>query len=128
MPASFDCGTPNVIAKITATIASYAWIGLWICQNASKTCGIVACHNGAQVALLKLLNGVWSELIAPTAASFGTGLEIRKYGTVVKLFSNGIQIGADQTVSDVDIIHNTIHGPMSTHPDNQLLTLSILPN
>jgi hypothetical protein len=128
LAASAVFSSSNVIARMTATIAPNAWIGIWICQDAAKLNGIVACHNGAQVALLKQVNGVWSELIAPTVAAIGTGIEVRKSGTTVKLFCNGIQISTDKTVNDLSIVNNKIHGPMSTHPDNQLLTFSVLPN
>jgi len=120
--------TSNVIASITATIAPYAWIGLWICQDEAKTNGIMALSNGVQAALLKMVDGTLSQVIVPTAAAIGAGLEVRKSGSTVKLFSNSIQVGTDQTISDTSIIGNTIHGPMNTHPDNKLLTLSVLPN
>lgn len=124
---SITQGTMFALRKAKANVtvkAKYTW-------DRNGICGVVARANAqsnpntfliayylnynelySYVALEKCVAGVWTTLIAdwsnsPTAGAGGTPLatqwlEIRCNGSTVQLFHNNIQVGADQTVSDVN--------------------------
>jgi hypothetical protein len=110
-------------AKTGATVkAKYTWNGM-------GSCGVVARANAASnpntfllahyhhiemyayCALEKCVNGTWTTLISTYTNSPGSGgggiptntqwLEIRCSGNTIQLFQNNIQVGTDQTVTDV---------------------------
>lgn len=113
-------------ADVTAK-AKYTW-------DRDGVCGVVARANAsdnpstylqafyfnvsnafAYCVLWKCVSGVYTQLIADWTNAGGAGsggipastewLEIRCSGTTVRLFHNNIQVGADQTVSDVNGIY-----------------------
>jgi hypothetical protein len=130
-----DGATPNVIAK-----AQFTWNGK------NGVAGVLARANAgtnpsnylmayywhqagyALVSLVKVVNGVETSLITDYTNSPGAGggglpttsqwLEIRCSGTTVQLYQNNIQVGADQTVSDAEIISNTYHGVFQSGGNN----------
>jgi hypothetical protein len=110
-------------AKTSATVkAKYTWSGNGIC-------GVVARANAASnpntfllahyhrfemyayCSLEKCVNGTWTTLISTYTNSPGSGgggiptntqwLKIRCSGNTIQLFQNNIQVGTDQTVTDV---------------------------
>lgn len=90
--------------------------GLVLCLDSVAThlnC-LIAYHDGVNVYLDKQVNGTWTNLLK-VAATWGSTkqLKVTKSGTTVKLFYDGIQCGADQTVSDAGTINNTLHGLFS---------------
>lgn len=70
--------------------------------------------------LIKSVNGVISQvaLINVTGDSMSQLIELRKSGTTYKCYINGVQVGADQTISDASIVNNTINGIVSTYSGN----------
>ena len=54
--------------------------------------------------------------VATTAITYadGANVELRKSGTTYQMYYNGAQVGANQTISDSELVDNTIHGMFST--------------
>lgn len=82
---------------------------------------IIAYHDGVNMHLDKCVAGVYTSLIS-AAATYSAGAVIRvvKLGTRYTLLYNNVRIGTSQTVSDVGIISNTIHGLFSTYSGNSI--------
>lgn len=90
--------------------------------------GLYAYHDGAQVFLDKQVAGVWTNLLAVTAAyAAGAYVEIRCNGTSVELYYGGTQRGATQTVSDATVISNLWFSRFATENGARLDNLSIQP-
>jgi hypothetical protein len=81
-----------------------------------------------RIAMYKCVGGVHTQLIHSGITYVADRiLRIAKNGTTVKLFYNEIQIGADQTVSDVGVKDNTRHGMFSTSGNNSMASFSANP-
>jgi hypothetical protein len=126
---STDLGLSDIRVSASLIVRKNLHAGVWICQDGSKTNGILALYDGTNAILLKLLNGVFSILInLPINYSDGAPIEVRKLGTNVQLWYNGIQIGPDKTVTDDPIINNTIHGAFSSDSRNGVLSFTVSTN
>jgi hypothetical protein len=71
--------------------------------------------------LVKVVNGTPTVLINGTVVAYGAGnyIEVRHTDTeTFQLFYGGAQVGADQTISDAEIITNSIHGILDTGGGN----------
>lgn len=77
---------------------------------------VIAWISGSYVYLEKCVGGAFTTLLNIQSITWGAGkyLQVTKTGTTYKLYYDGIQIGADQTISDAGIISNTRHGLMLT--------------
>ncbi len=108
----------NVDAAAALNVTGRAQAGIVACLNSvtSPSSFIIATHDGVNAILTKCVNGTYTTLIS-AAAAYGAGkkLRLRKSGVIVQLFYDGVQVGADQTVSDAEIANNTRHGMFSTN-------------
>ena len=85
---------------------------------------VVLLSNGDRnnLYLWKVVAGTPSQ-VASVAITYSAGknIELRKTAaTTYQMFYNGVQVGTDQTISDVGIISNTLHGVFSTYGGNSL--------
>lgn len=65
--------------------------------------------------LEKVVAGTYTQLISAAVTHVsGAVVQVRKSGTTYQLFYNGTQVGTDQTVSDIGVVNNTIHGLFAT--------------
>lgn len=121
--ATKNFGRNDVDATVKATIISGNRCGLVLCLDSvsSPANFVMATHDRVNARLSKCVGGVYTELIN-TAATYSAGAAIRvtKSGNTFKLFYNGSQVGADQTISDAGIVSNTRHGMAQTYELNSL--------
>jgi hypothetical protein len=83
-------------------------------------CGIVAYHDGTNLRLDKWTTPTtWTSLIN-VAAAYGAGraVELRRSGTTVQAWYNGVQVGGDQTVADQNILDARHVALFSTYDGN----------
>lgn len=125
-----DFGFSYVNIKAGMIISNYFPLGL--VSNLDSVSNpkyyILACRQARnQVGLFKCINGVYTELINASATYVsGAQLEIRKTAAnIYQLWYNGVQVGADQTVTDVNLNNNTIHGLFSTGSSSQIANFYI---
>jgi hypothetical protein len=124
MMATFEAGTPSVIATVAITNDSFGSTGLALCvddaQNPQNL--ITAVIEGSDVYVDKCVGGTWTRLIE-TAITYGAAKELRiitwRDGSDLKLLAyyDDIQEGSEQTISDAGIVDNTIHGMIATDAD-----------
>lgn len=124
MMATFEAGTPSVIATIAITNDSFGSTGLALCvddaDNPQNLITVVI--EGADIYVDKCVAGTWTRLIE-TGITYGAGNELRiitwRDGSDLKLLAyyDDIPEGSQQTISDAGIVDNTIHGMMATDPD-----------
>lgn len=89
--------------------------------------GVWGYHDRANAVMVKLVGGVWTQLIS-TAATYAAGalIEIRRTATTTfQLWYNGVQRGTDQTVADAGITSNTNYGGFLTYSGNSLANLNV---
>jgi len=79
--------------------------------------GYVAYHNGTQIVVEKLTNGLWAKVGTNAAATYVAGavLQVDANGSTVVVTYNNAVIRTD-TLADYST--NTIFGLVSTHPEN----------
>jgi hypothetical protein len=95
----------------------------------NPTCGLCAYHDGVNAHLDKFTTALtWVPLIN-AAADYGAGrvVEIRRSGTTVQLWYNNVQVGADQTVSDGNILAARQSSIFGTYSANTLSTFNVDP-
>jgi hypothetical protein len=81
---------------------------------------VVGYHDRLLAGLYKCVGGVWTSLIKTFVTYVdGAAIEVRKSGTTYQLFYNGTQVGTNQTIADVGIINNSLHGLFSSDAGNQ---------
>lgn len=74
--------------------------------------------NTPSVSLIKCVNGVYTSVFSQNVTHVaGAPIRVRKIDIQYQLYYNNKPIGATQTISDTEIIRNTIHGMWL--PDNQ---------
>jgi hypothetical protein len=126
--APIQSGSANVTVSAAATITAGTQAGV-VCNLdsvASPANFVIGYHDGVSAKLDKCVNGTYTTLVtATTAYSAGATVQVVKSGTTYKLYYNGTQVGADQTVSDAGIIGNTYHGLFSTCSGNQLDSFTV---
>jgi hypothetical protein len=119
--ATVPAGVSSVDARTNLTVNTGTQAGLILNLDSASTPAyfVIAYHDGTNVRLEKVVNGTYTTLIN-TAATYSAGaqLQVIKNGNLYKLFYNGTQRGADQTISDAGIVSNTIHGVFSTYSGN----------
>ena len=78
--------------------------------------GYLVRQSGSYICRLeKVVAGAYTQLIsAAVTYSAGAIVQVRKSGTTYQLFYNGAQVGADQTVSDIGVVNNAVHGLFAT--------------
>lgn len=128
---------PSFNSAISATLTitgdsigstTYAQGGVAACWDSSSNpnSGIIAFHDGVNARLLKQVAGTWTSVInISTPYSSGATIQLRRSGTTFQLFYNGSQVGTNQTISDSQIINNTLHGLFATHAGYILDNVSI---
>ncbi len=98
----------NVVIEAAWTITARTQAGVAIVDNPiNPTCGIVCYHNGTSLVVDKFTTPTtWTNVLTPTAATYGAGrkVELHRNGSLVRAWYNDVQIGADLTVSDTNIL------------------------
>lgn len=81
---------------------------------------VYAVHDGTNVTLRKVLAGVDSQVLAPTASTYGAGkrLEILCSGTRFAVRYGGSLVGAEQTINDASLQTGTGVGIYTTDTGN----------
>jgi hypothetical protein len=80
---------------------------------------VIAYQDRSNVRLEKCVGGVYTTLINTAAALTSTGrLIVSKDGTQYRVYYNDVLIGSEQTISDIGIVNNTLHGMFSTYSAN----------
>jgi len=96
-------------------------IGWWDKDNLWQNM-LIAYHDGETIKFEKLVGSVWTKLIGVTTATYAADadIEIRRLtGTnTFQLWYNDSQVGANQTISDTEIINNKYFGLLSTGESN----------
>lgn len=114
----------DVNARVNITLSSITPAGIILCADSltSPSNYLHAYLDGAGFAKLdKVVAGTRTNLINGAVAYVATqSLRAIKSGTSVSLYYAGTQVGTTQTVSDVGVISNTIHGTFSTNSSNIL--------
>lgn len=120
--ATRDTGMSDVDISINLANAYYLSFrnmgGIVACVDDpdAPTCYLHAYYAGARVWLDKVVNGNLTNLLSVSVShSTNAVLRLVKDGTSVGVFYAGTQRGATQTVSDIDLISNTIHGIAGAH-------------
>jgi hypothetical protein len=87
----------------------------------NPTSYVLAYLSNTYVYLTKCVNGTFTNLIK-TAITYANTKAIRvdSNGTTYRLFYDEVQIGADQTIADAEIVGNKYHGLFSTYEGNQI--------
>lgn len=129
--SSLSANTQNVVADVDLVMSTETPAGLVICLDsaASPANFIIGYHDGVWgVHLQKCVAGTYTDLISAAAAySPNATLRIIKDDESVDVFYNGVKIGTTQTVSDVGVKDNTIHGLFSTYAGNTLDNFTLFP-
>jgi hypothetical protein len=117
--ATVTTGSPNVAMRGAWTIDAYHQSGVVVNVNdaTSPTYFVLGYYDRTtgKAVMVSCLGGVLTPLIDITTVYSANGnVEIRKNGTTYKLFYNGAQIGADQTIANAGLNNNLIHGLFST--------------
>lgn len=92
---------------------------------------VIASHDGTSARLTKCVAGTYTELVTATVAySAGAFVEIRRVAAsnTYRLYYNGAQVGADQTIADAGIVSNTLHGMFNTYAGNTLTGFTCTPS
>lgn len=113
----------DVSAKATLVAGTHAGVVANLDSVSSPANFVIAYHDGTSVYLDKCVGGTYTNLIsAAVAYSAGAIIRIvRPAGTnTFQLWYNGVQRGADQSVSDAGIVSNTRHGLFSAYDGNSL--------
>jgi len=119
------------LAKINALLeGTQAGVIGWLDDPSNPQNFITAIRNHAgTVALLKCVAGVYTSLVSSTVAFVSdAAIEIRRpSGNTFRLYYNGVQVGADQTVNDTVIADNTAphYGLCSTYSGNTFTEFSL---
>ena len=104
--------------------------GWWDGVTAEQNC-LVAHRDGTNATLVKYVGATRTEVIAPTAVTYvaGRSIEIRRlsWTNTFQLFYNGTQVGANQTISDPEIINNGYFGTFSSYEGNQCVSFVVNP-
>jgi hypothetical protein len=123
--------TNNIVVSTDVTLTKRTPAGLVLnLDNASNPQNfVIAYHDGTNIVLEKNVNGTYTTLIN-TAATYSAGatLKVIRKDNVYKLVYNGVQIGSDQTISDVSIVDNTLQGIFSTYSGNTFDNFKITTN
>ena len=109
----------RVSAAWTGTAGTQFGVAL-VDHPTAPTAGIVCYHDGTNLHLDKWTTPTtWTSLVN-AAAAYGAGqtVELRRSGTTVQAFYNGVQIGGDQTVSDANILACRYATLFSTYDGN----------
>jgi hypothetical protein len=127
---AIQSGSANVTVSAAATIVAGTQAGVFcnLDSVASPANFVIGYHDGVSAKLEKCVNGTYTTLVTATVAySAGAAVMVKRLaGTdTMQLWYNGVQIGADQTVSDAGIISNTLHGLLSTYSGNTLDTFTV---
>lgn len=106
--------TANV--NMTLTAGTDAGLVLNLDSSAYPNNFILAYHDGTNVHLVKVVAGVYTSLIN-TAATYvaGAKLTVSRSGNVYTVTYNGSQVGSPTTISDNEIINNTLVGLFDTY-------------
>ena len=124
LPLIMQTGVSDVICRASWDIAYGNPSGVIVNVDSlsSPLNYVIAQHNGRNgIGLIKCVNGVYTEVVTATVNHVSDALvEVRKSGTTYQLFYNNVQQGADQTISDPEIINNTIHGAFSVGGGSQM--------
>jgi len=77
-------------------------------------------HEGTNITLRKVVGGVDSEVLAPTAAPYGAGrrISVSADGTAFLIFYNDLAIGAAQTIADAALQDGLLVGLYTTNTGN----------
>lgn len=124
-----NCHTPLVDVAADWTLISGTISGVVACVDSTGANGVYAWHDGsATVFLMKRVAETWTSLLAVSVAYVaGATVRIKRTATsTFQLFYNGVQRGADQTVSDATITINNNFGLFSTHAANTCSSVSLL--
>lgn len=122
----FSRNDVDVSVKLTLVTNNICGVVLNLDSTSSPANFILGLHDGTNARLVKCVAGTYTELVATGATySAGAALRVTKSGSAFRLFYSGVQVGADQTVSDVGIISNTLHGMFNTYELNGLDDFSI---
>lgn len=126
-----DFGRNDVDASVKATIVSGNACGLVLNLDSTSSPAnfVIASHDGVTAKLDKCVAGTYTNLISASATySAGAAIRVTKTGTTYALYYNGVKIGADQSVSDISVVSNTMAGMFQTYELNTLDDFSILAN
>lgn len=124
LPATLNAGVADVTVKGNWTTPQGVVVGVIMnldsVSNPQNYVLLIINGHLQYLQLLKCVAGTVTQVVLPTITYVaGASVELRKTGTTYKCFYNGVQAGVDQTISDVGIISNTIHGLISTHSSGQ---------
>ncbi|MCX6786838.1 MAG: hypothetical protein NTU85_03455 [Candidatus Kaiserbacteria bacterium] len=123
--------TADIVADVTVTalaIGTQAGLCLRCNSQSAPASFILVYHNGANVVVDKCVSGTYSNL-ASTVATYSTSYVLRVvcFGSSVQIYYNNVLIGAELTISDTEIINNTLHGLFSTYSGNSLDNFVVWP-
>jgi len=122
--SSIETSKINAQVSVNLTIIAGTQAGLVTNLDDAATPDnfIIAYIDGTNINLDKCVGGVYTNLISVAEASLSANLQIKSYlsgsDLKVSIFVDGVQKGAEQTVSDAGIVGNTIHGMFSTYSEN----------
>lgn len=113
--------TGDVIASAMVSMDAdiHAWGGV-MC-NIDSVSNIQNCVmlfiDRSKIYLHKIVSGTVTYVTSATIAYVaGAPVQLRKSGNTYKMYYNGAQVGADQTISDVTVVNNTIHAQFAVSP------------
>jgi len=127
-----NVGDSDVDIRTTPTITTGTQAGLVLnLDSTTSPQNFVVCYydrNSGKVMLEKTVGGVKQAALINTTTAYVAGAVLRvvKSNTTYQVFYGGSQVGTDQTISDVGIISNKIHGLFSTHADTSFGRIDIL--
>lgn len=103
----------------TLTVGTQAGVAVQIDNESNPQNGVFLYHDGTNLKLDKLVSNTWTNLIS-SAVTYVSGavLGIKKNGNVYQAFYNGVQVGADQTITDASVVSGTKHCLFSTYAAN----------
>lgn len=121
--------TTHATTKARATVVAGTRAGVVAnLDSASSPANfVIASHDGQLARLTKCVAGTYTELVSAAATYVaGAFVEIRRPagGDVWALYYNGVQVGANQTISDAAIKAGTLHGYFNTYAGNLLSEFS----
>jgi hypothetical protein len=121
--SSMETSQANVVIDVDLVLTKGTNAGLVLRLDSAATPAnfILAYHDGTNIHLEKCVAGTYTSLIniACTYSANAT-MKVILDGSKVTIFYNNYKYGTTQTISDVGILSNTIHGLFSTYPSNTM--------
>ena len=113
--ATVDAGNADVVMRFDITRAGDN-VG-FVLRYVDSSNYIYGYYEGTNVTLRKVVAGVDSQVLAPTAVS-GTKIMVYADGTKFRVYFDELHRGAEQTISDAALQSSTVHGLYTSNIGN----------